>query len=807
MSSYLVASYRAEIPDAASIQEATLEGQLAGEYEELAHYPPRTPAAPDGPQPQQVDSKNLGSSPKNVHDKNPGTSPKNPDSLVKPPSPTSPKPKATLIRDGDALVATLQQPQRLRKLRLVFNEFAGTAVTVQRVTIKDDQGQVIVPVQADFSSGKKSQVLQIAPGDRIQVTYEDALGVGGPKLLATHLKATFCNGSILLANEAIADRSSGGRNRSYFPARRCRVGDQLVAIVSDHDADTSDQRDTVDVTVTTSAGEKLVLKALETDPRGNTALDNHAGTFLATLKIGDRTGKGQIKVVPGDKITVSYLDRENTDPGVPIERTYSVMEAGDGAVEGLVYRTSIKQIEDKSGRAHAKRDHVKATHERTAVILKDRVVARHPDYQPDGEPVPKAKKDEEIVVAMNAPLLFQVTCPKNALNSASVMYVTAVAESEMKAAALEGKKPLTLRVPLSIVPIQKLAAAKGYTIVLQSPEKQSPEQMLQDGVFSGIVRLQAGKRGEPVSDMVSREDDSLGLAVARDMDARGSNQRIPTLLVAGGDVVYLQYEDPQTKHTTRWKVRLLADGRLELMDSTFTAQNDLIHLGGRFYLRVVDPDRDRSDARDTIEVRAKATSGDQALLTLTETLPHSGVFETSLQPELLGEKGADGKLPPVPVKKTDQLYVTFGDDVTFTYDDPACVSPPGTMTVTRVGHIAKGADADLVVFSKQFNDPEMAVKTQFLTAEALFEMAKEHRKLGEKKKADEEIARGKAILEEAIRDYPKTSLADQGDYLLANLAQELGNLQEAIGRYVHVISAYPDSEYAAAVAVQKGPLL
>ena len=33
---------------------------------------------------------------------------------------------------------------------------------------------------------------------------------------------------------------------------------------------------------------------------------------------------------PGDTITVSYLDKENTNPGIPIERTYTVTEAGGG---------------------------------------------------------------------------------------------------------------------------------------------------------------------------------------------------------------------------------------------------------------------------------------------------------------------------------------------------------------------------------------------------------------------------------------------------------------------------------------------
>ena len=579
-----------------------------------------------------------------------------------------------------------------------------------------------------------------------------------------------------------------------------------MVIVDEHDADISDDRDTVNVKVTTSSGEKLSLKALETDVAGNSALDNHAGTFMATLKIGNRTQKDQIKVLPGDQIMVSYLDQENTDPGVPIERTCSVMEAGGGAAKCLVYRTSVQQVEDISNQAMARKSRIKARLGWAPPILADQIVARHPQYQPPGAAtaIAAAKSEDAIVVALGAPLLFEVTCPQNALNSASVMYVTAVAESEMKAAAREGKKPAALKVPLQILPIDILAAAKGFPIRLQSDVRRDAKQMLQEGTFSGIVRFQLANRGDPISDLVSYSDEGLGIALPQQMDASGhAANRVPTLRVVGGDVVHLKYEDPQTKRITDWKVRLLSDGRLELMDPSFTAQSDTIHLGGQFCLRVVDPDRDCSDARDTVQVRAEASSGDKLTLVLTETLPHSGVFETSFQPELIGQRTADGKLPPVPAHKGDKLYVTFGDDVTFTYEDPDCVSPPGAMTVTRVGHVAKGSDASLAVFSKQFKDPEMAVKTQFLMAEALFELAKEHRKLQQKKKADEEIARGKAILEEAIRDYPQTSLAAQGDYLLANLAQELGDLREAVSRYAQVINSYPDSEYAAASQFKK----
>ena len=57
--------------------------------------------------------------------------------------------------------------------------------------------------------------------------------------------------------------------------------------------------------------------------------------------------------------------------------------------------------------------------------------------------------------------------------------------------------------PLRIVPIDILAAEKGFSIQLQSDLRGDAKQMLQEGRFSGIVRFQLAKRGDPVSDLVS----------------------------------------------------------------------------------------------------------------------------------------------------------------------------------------------------------------------------------------------------------------------------------------------------------------
>jgi len=74
----------------------------------------------------------------------------------------------------------------------------------------------------------------------------------------------------------------------------------------------------------------------------------------------------------------------------------------------------------------------------------------------------------------------------------------------------------------------------------------------------------------------------------------------------------------------------------------------------------------------------------------------------------------------------------------------------------------------------------MAVKTRFLLAEALFEMAKDHRKLEQTDWPTRKSAAANACWRKRCANYPDTSLAAQGEFLLANLAQELDHYQEAI---------------------------
>jgi len=713
--------------------------------------------------------------------------------------------RATLKIQGDTLSVDLPVSKRLRKVRVLFKDFTGTAVSVKQFTIKDATGQVIVPCNEDFTKGLTGSTLQVAPGDYIQVSYVDEVRVdGNEKTLTANLNSSYHNGNIILADETIYQDPNNPSSRwvHYQPARRCRPGDQLTIVVTDYDCDISEERDTVDVTVRTTSGEEIVIKALETWPNGDHEQHHHAGVFLAILRIGDKTdaARSTIKVNDNDHVTVSYLDKENTNPGVPFERSYTVTTAERTDPAIMVYNTNITLVPDNSPEARSRLTRLASGRDvKNAVIFKQQIVAKHPRYSPSGDAADVRPVRGDVTVSVGAPLLFEVTYPRVCMNLGSQYDVTAVAESEIARAKRENREPKVLTVPTYVMGMEHLAHVKGYPIQLQAfqYQRRNNHEMLRDGAFSGVIRLQVGAADDMIDDLVITGEKEFASLEQREGDRQGFYFRVPTLLITGNDAVILRVRNIDTQKVVEQRIRLLSDANLELLDKTYMIQNEAIHLGDKFFVRVTDPDMDVSDDRDEVKVKVKSSGGSEVTMVLTETLPHSGVFTGSIKPEFQGGQLAEGLNP------AETLMVNFGDTVTFEYiDERSVASPDKPVLVTKQARIHFGSDGEVATFTKRFKDPEIAVKTRFLMAEALFEMAKEHRKLGNKELADKEISQGKFILEEAMRDYPETTLAVQGEYLLANLAQELGAEKaefytEAINRYSHLLSAFPDSEYAA----------
>jgi TolA-binding protein len=653
------------------------------------------------------------------------------------------QPNVVISRDGAGFKAAFREPQRLRKLKWVFSDYGERQLSSRTMTVTDAADKAIIPTEQDYTAGLNNETLEVAPGDKISSSYHDEkrLNANAPYLYA-ELDAAYNNGSIGMSVE-LADDDGDLR---YYSVYRCRKGDTLMITVNDTDEDQSAERDKISVQVETSGGQTLTLEALETG-EDEEADGIHTGMYQAVLKLGDKTEGNTIRLNEGQTLTVSYLDRENLDPGVPFSRTASVNEAGASVAELSVqpqYMTMQQDTSEAATELLARLSRKAYNKGRTDLEIwqKTMYVPPAPGDGEDAEAEPQPEPDE-YQTSVELPLQVTVVHPAAALHAGSTFKsVRVVTEAELAAAKAEGRE----------------AKVREFECDLSS---------LENGVF--------------------------GFS----MEAETAPTVIEPLLVKGTDTLHVSITEGG--RTVKKTVRLASDAVLEIMERSYTARSGTIHLGEQFYVRVRDLDRDATAERDTVTVAVAANSGASAKITLSETFGRSGVFEGRLKP--VGKVAAvDAGLGEADAAA---FQVTPGDTVTFTYTDAYRALPEAPESISVTGKIREGADGELAAFSKRFQDPEMAVKTSFLMAESLFEMAKDQRKLGNAKLAEERIAAGKRVLEEAIRDFPETELKAQGEFLLANLAEEMGNFEEAIRRYSGVLSTWPDSEHAAPALFKK----
>ncbi len=195
------------------------------------------------------------------------------------------RPKGRLSVSGNLLTATFDKPIRLRKVRALFRDFTGTGIAVNRVTINDAAGKAIIPVPAETAAPGPASDRAGRSGDGQIQRCEASVW----RFKSCHRQRSI---PLIITAPSRWPRNSSRpiritrKNMSAFPPRpRCRAGDQLMVVVTDYDEDTTDARDTVDVKVTTSSGESLTLKALETYVNHSEEWHAHAGQFLAVLQL------------------------------------------------------------------------------------------------------------------------------------------------------------------------------------------------------------------------------------------------------------------------------------------------------------------------------------------------------------------------------------------------------------------------------------------------------------------------------------------------------------------------------------------
>lgn len=669
---------------------------------------------------------------------------------------------------------TFAKDTQARVVRLLMTDYETDAPAIEKIELIDAQGNRVLPTASDYRKLRDNETLEIVPGDKVTVLYDDPQTISeGSELHEAALNVTYHN-AVLSA--AFVEYSTRGAERVpyYIAMRRFEPGDAVVVFINDADLDTSDQLDLAEFTVKTSTGEPVTLKAKETA--------EHSGVFEARIfpVEGEPTRPEEIQVKPGADIELRYLDKENTDPGVAIDRVARIEQVWWEQPKLRVYGVESQTIEGAQNQQQPELETLTGEY----VPSTRRLVVTRPTDDSMMEIMP---------LLLDGPLVVEVTHKASAKSVASKVEVFAQTSSgRAKAAngennqqgkdAFDPEVPGTVRVQVGPGDMRGIEVPEGYRQAVVTGNRGGGSA-LEDGRFVANIPMALGK--VPDKSLIDENADQTPGAVAT------------PLAVRGGDKVYVgfRFTDPTGK--VHWVVReaqLGSDAMFHVMDRRYQQLVDEAYIGETIYFRVIHPGADQTDQNDRVSIDLKTSSGKTTKVELTETLAHSGIFKGLVKLAYFEDQSE--------VDKATTFGINYGDEIEIAYQ------PSGLPE--RILHrvnVFKGSDGSVVPFTKRFKDPELAVETQFTIAEAHFELAKRHRELGEQELAREGIADGEKLLNEAVRDFPNTELRAQAEYLLAELAMEVGDdtkdekdqrsqYLQALGRFNDILASYPDSPYA-----------
>ena len=152
-------------------------------------------------------------------------------------------------------------------------------------------------------------------------------------------------------------------------------------------------------------------------------------------------------------------------------------------------------------------------------------------------------------------------------------------------------------------------------------------------------------------------------------ESEGPDLTVRVVNLSGADLVTAAYEDVDRPDETNGTIlsskgKMVADGSLAITGPEYEDSAELLYVGEKLYLRVIDPDRDVSNERDLAEVKIETKLGESETVTLEETLSHSGVFTGSFRLTAV-EKPTIGNLD-----ENVSLETFFGDLLSASYHDP-----------------------------------------------------------------------------------------------------------------------------------------
>ncbi|SVB18300.1 uncharacterized protein METZ01_LOCUS171154, partial [marine metagenome] len=581
-------------------------------------------------------------------------------------------------------------------------------------------------------------------GDVVTASYVDEFARGGRRnrLLTTDLSVTYFNAGIRPISYDFK-RTGGNIQETIKDLMRVDPGERIVIEVTDYDMDSTAEVDKIPVEVILNNDDPIKLEASETK--------EHSGIFRTQIDTSANEEEGKLMVKAGDRVNLKYIDPQNTFPGhsFPRESFVFVRKPTKGAAR-IVETRFIRSPEEGS----------------KSVFL----------------PVPEEPK-EMAAFAYELPLTVEVIDPDMAKDSLSSIQVKILVGDE------NASREVDVKCEISSSFGERTTAPIDFG-----------NWALYEGRFIGQVQLQLGGPDSPIR-IPAGVDGPIGviggiIPPPGEVEDDGLDLTVRVLNLTGADVATAAYKDvdrPEGNGTVlESRGRMISDGSLALTGPDYGDPVELLYVGEKLYIRVIDPDHDVSDDRDMVEVNIDTRLGEKEKISLEETFSHSGAFTGSFR--------LDAVEKPVPDNlgnNATAIETFFGDLLTATFVDEISNVEEGALESTAELAVSIGANGIISSFSKVFADEELAVRTQFHIAESYFELFKSHKKLGRDEDAAKDLENGRRALKQLVEDYPDPKYAPRVNYLLGQFSQELKQWSDAIDAYETIVRNYPEDTLAA----------
>ena len=730
---------------------------------------------------------------------------------------------------------------RTRLFKLVLVESEGPIPALNKLSLTGPKGEKVLPVAEDYSKLNKNDTLEILTGDKISVRYvDDRFVTKSQQKRERFLHVAFSTAEIAFADIKPRFSSRHRKDMPYYEELlRFPYGKPLSIAINDADMDVSVEPDTLKVTVQSKLGGKREFIATETGPS--------TGVFEAIINPvpAPTSDKTQIQVAEGETLTAIYRDEENTKPGVPTDRYASISHAIYALPQISLSQPTVTRIDHSTGaedlpgmrgltegfipmdewQLKVETDSARKTREAGRGQIKPRWSIAHRLFPSTAPP------EGGFKTVHGRRMYVELLAPHLALGAASSVTLYAQTDNGRKIAEvpLDGKV-FDISVPGTIELTGNLAKPGwGHNDVWRGiPEIASyignSYQMWSDNTaldrFTLAIPLIASH--SPEYGVLPREERYELIQKARkgELGYEEYNKlKINGLIVLPGERVHIGMKYKDKSGADQWlttTTKVITHPVFDVMENDYRTSRTSAYVGETITLRIVDLGGDVSDKNDTVSVLMQAKSGAKHRVDLRESTPHSGIFKGSYvlsyakaikapapaAPDAAATPDGQPAAPAPHNVRRNGFPVVYDDVVAMRY-----TASNGIKSPTRMITISKGSDGTIKPFSKQYDDPEIAMRTQFSLAESYLEIAKSHRKLGKSEMAAREYVRAKQLLAKAMDQFKDPETRAHAEYLLGTLSLEEANdtaegeLQEtryraALSRFMNVTGSYPETLHA-----------